>query len=611
MYSVIAFSFIASIALGSTATQTDWSEGPGTTGPVLSWDSSFYHDTDAFWYNSGSISLEPYETHVTDSCQSYCIFPVDIDSDGDIDIASVGGGVSWWENPGTDVYCSERDTWTQHLVAMYGNGRGVTSEDIDGDGDMDLIGAAAYGSQNLVWWENEDGTGTLWSQHIICTESMGACAVSSIDVDGDGDQDIICGAWYYNNLAWWENEAGDGNAWTLHVIDDNFHDLQSISIVDVNSDGLMDIVGCSSQGSSIVCWIKQDVSGLNWQKYPVGGISGAWTIDSQDIDGDGDMDVVGVGNYSDEVHWWENADGLGTVWTDHLALDLMSNTYGVHLMDADGDGDQDIITVTCSPVRVIWLENAFGGGTVWSQHIINLGVCGLPYISSADFDGDGDRDPVCGAFSTLFTPEILWWDLNKFQAIGELDSSVLETDIGTSTTWSEIYWSAEEPTGASISFLVRSSENPDLAQMGPWSDTLFAPCNLEGVLTNGESYVQYRAILETTDLDVTPVLQDVSISWNSSEIHELSSRIDSDFSFFAFTPNPTSNEACIRFETSGNVDIDINIYDLSGRIVFAPRSQEYSAGVQNVEVGVLPSGVYICRIRAGEFIAAKRFVIAE
>jgi hypothetical protein len=89
----------------------------------------------------------------------------------------------------------------------FGNAEGVYAADLDGDGDIDILG----GSQNdntVAWWENLNGDGSTWLEHIVDDNYLEAVAVYAADIDGDGDTDIMAAGAVENAIRWWENKGG-------------------------------------------------------------------------------------------------------------------------------------------------------------------------------------------------------------------------------------------------------------------------------------------------------------------------------------------------------------------------------------------------------------------
>ena len=57
--------------------------------------------------------------------------------------------------------------------------------DMDEDGDLDVL-SASYEDDTVAWYENTAGDGSAWTAHSITTEAIGATSVYCVDVDGDG-----------------------------------------------------------------------------------------------------------------------------------------------------------------------------------------------------------------------------------------------------------------------------------------------------------------------------------------------------------------------------------------------------------------------------------------
>jgi len=145
--------------------------------------------------------------------------------------------------------------------------------------------------------------------------------------------------------------------------------------------------------------------------------------------------------------------------------------------------------------------------------------------------------------------------------------------------------------------------------MGAWSDTLIIPCMLNGILNYGDRYVQYRAILSTSDPDTTPILNDVMITWDPQGV-EVEPQV-TEYLLFGAEPNPACGAISIAFAVPELSPVEFSIYDLAGRIAVVLAQDEYMAGYHQVQLEELAPGIYFCRMASGEFMATQRFVVIE
>jgi hypothetical protein len=129
-----------------------------------------------------------------------------VDGDGDVDVlgaANNADDITWWENDGSENF-------TEHVIdGDFGYASSVYATDVDGDGDVDVLGAA-NSADDITWWEN-DGSENF-TGHTIGGDFDGAWSVYATDVDGDGDVDVLGAAWMADDITWWEQEVAPPDA---------------------------------------------------------------------------------------------------------------------------------------------------------------------------------------------------------------------------------------------------------------------------------------------------------------------------------------------------------------------------------------------------------------
>jgi hypothetical protein len=170
----------------------------------------------------------------------------DIDGDGDNDVSRVD---RWLENAD-----GKGETWVERRTFDFGKEGpwGIQTRamliDIDRDGDLDLIQAEGDVLDGRVaWFENLHGKGTLWERRIIKSpgHNQDFHSLCVADFDNDGDADIFSGGgpltkgepvWFI-----WENQDGKGHAWKEHLVGQGLQTHESVS-GDVDGDGDIDIL---------------------------------------------------------------------------------------------------------------------------------------------------------------------------------------------------------------------------------------------------------------------------------------------------------------------------------------------------------------------------------
>jgi hypothetical protein len=602
--SCIAVLLLAASVNATDETQTDWSGGP-EPGPVALWEDHFEETTGINWYDTpGEITLGVPEFIVDPSLSgAECVDAADIDDDGYLDIvacAMSGNDIIWYENVD-----GSGSTWTEHVIdGSVSSPICVYAADVDDDGDLDVLNAAYY--SGIYWYENTNGAGTSWTKRTIDANfHNGAWSVYAVDIDGDNDLDAIGTAISLNTVAWFENTNGTGTSWTTHNIDTAFSGTRSSYAEDINGDSFVDVIAAATSASD-VAWYQNNGSGTSWVKRNVDtNFPGAAYVRAGDINGDSDMDIL-AGGFTAGVSWWENMNGSGTSWTERVVDSGLSGAVCVKAEDVDKDGDQDILAASLNDDQVVWWENTNGSGTSWTEHLVCGSFDGAYSIAPGDFDDDSNWDATSCAY---YGNEVRWWGLSGYAAVAELTSNILGLSIVDQIVdWGQISWTCTEPGGTDVAFLIRASD--DFGNMGPWSDTItVSGTDLDPILDSYDFFVQYKVIFTTSSSIVTPTLEDITVSWTPWVGVEEGESAGMTLTFLPCSPNPATGYTTAGLYMPEQGPVIISIFDLSGRLISVPVNGTMPEGDHAFVITAPSAGVYLCRIEAGGLTSVERFVI--
>jgi hypothetical protein len=183
--------------------------------------------------------------------------------DGDLDLDVLGAGllnnrITLWINEGGDPI-----QWTEQTVSNNFNGAHmVRVSDIDNDGDPDILGAA-YMAQLIAWWRNDGGDPIVWTRLRVVRYFYGCVTAVPADIDGDEDIDVIGAAQDGDEISLWRNDGGDPVTWTKQEINSNFNGVWPADAADLNGDGTIDVLAGGFDADEIRWWENEPPTGLD------------------------------------------------------------------------------------------------------------------------------------------------------------------------------------------------------------------------------------------------------------------------------------------------------------------------------------------------------------
>ncbi len=343
---------------------------------------------------------------------------VDMTGNGVNDIvftdAEIPGGKVWWmENVG-----GEGRQWRRHEVSRPREGaprRGAYHSlqvaDFTGNGHLDIFSAEmewVRGAAAPRWyvWENLDGRGTRWHEHVILDANLGGHEALAGDVTGNGRLDVIAGSFIPTEVHWYENPGPEalrlGQTWPQHLLVDTGDSTNEGQLmVDIDGDGRPEwVVNSWRQGVPMRIWRLVDCppqpSGAIVKLVPstLGETANGHGIGVGDLNGNGLTDVlVGEG-------WYEQpaTDPWNQPWTFHRDWELQAS-LPMLVRDLDGDGRNDLIFGNGHNYGLFWWRNLGPGedGKIrWKETLIDRGFSQPHSMTFADLDGDGQDELITG-----------------------------------------------------------------------------------------------------------------------------------------------------------------------------------------------------------------------
>ncbi|OGD39290.1 MAG: hypothetical protein A2V45_05505 [Candidatus Aminicenantes bacterium RBG_19FT_COMBO_58_17] len=220
----------------------------------------------------------------------------DVDNDGHKELLFVSEEGTALARPGVDP----TKLWSIHVIAGTRDprpGHGLGTGDINGDGRDDIVCPEGF-------WEAPAAPASgPWVFHKVKLGFEAPAQMVVLDVDADGDADVVSSGAHRYGL-WWYEQTREG--WRPHEIDKAISQLHALHVADINNDGLPDFVTGKRfwahregddgiEDPAVVCWfeLSQEGGRPSWIRHDIDSDSGVGLhFQIADLDGDGLLDIV-------------------------------------------------------------------------------------------------------------------------------------------------------------------------------------------------------------------------------------------------------------------------------------------------------------------------------
>jgi len=548
----------------------------------------------------------------------------DMDGDGNLDLVSVGDHGSPFINTpqhGVMIWFGDGNcNWSVVQNGDFGYG-GVAVGDVDNDGIMDVgygihhnysstdlgdqvLEVALGDGTGLFWFPWDDGLGQNG-------QTWGMFGTDFADINCDGYLDIG------------SNSFGSGDGVHVHINNTDGSWTQSFGWIggnstmeftfgDVNNDGFADFAVGNQMGTVYINdatgnFISAD-GNLPTSSYALDG------TDLGDIDNDG-MDELSMCNISGGLEVWKWSPG--NVWTNLSSGLPLSGNYGAtEIIDMDMDGFADLASFAKGSVA-IWKGDGSG---VWTQ-VASFTLPPQGYVQSFRVDGDVDHNGYPDI--ALVCEEGSWPSYQNhfhfFKEASAADSlSITPFKPGPFRFWHInsvriIRWISEVPAG-DFSWVKLEVSTTD--STGPWIEIV------DSVPNNGHYqwlvpaahqtyFARIKYTVYTLNDSATSMTADVfTIGPVTTNITE--NTMESTINHLKVYPNPVTLFTDIQYYVDNPQNVDISIFDISGKKIKIITSHLHQVGHYKVRWELddsIGSGIYFCHLKTGNFSITKKLVI--
>ena len=533
-------------------------------------------------------------------------------------------------------------------ASLKGNGvfldpTALATADFDGDGDLDIAVSEGVRMETAltIFYRGENGLNGCDGQegaYSYCTFAgpaligppgsveAGITDLTVGDLDGDGDPDIIGS--YLSGLVFFENRGAAGFL-ALDPLQIGGSRLRSVGVLDLDHDGLLDVLAIDSQQDNIVVAWQREAGGFDVGRFApeglerpvsmlvadltlngfddllladaglnggaggrvlvcladVSGLSGCEILRRTDqkarpqyvavadFNGDARLDVASVDEGSRDVAIYQQDSQTALENTAQTLVSLADGTRPSSFTVADLDGDDDLDIAVVSPFSTRLTLLMRDSNSSYSSQGLNLfdpgdDTRGASQVISADLDGDGRTDL---ATANVVTDNLLV----LFQdSSGRFDRRMVVLSMDGALDGPRTLAAADIDGDGRLDLVTAGSFSDDVAWFRQVSAGVFAPA----VLVDTGGLLQDPLHLLAEDINSDGMIDLLAVGNESDNVVLFIQRPDRE-AFFLFNldlPEGSAPVALTYGDLSGDRLPDIAVATRDGVSIFEQDGADFS-----------------------------------
>lgn len=238
----------------------------------------------------------------------------DVNNDGALDLIlnSSVYGACWSQNDGLGNFL-DPIVFSQDPIQP----NTIKSVDVDGDGDNDVAYVKGDFSGGEIGWYEKTGISDFSAVHRFQVTTPYLKNIQVVDLNNDGLKDFATSSETENKLFYLMNIDNE-NVSDLQVLASNLSGIRSIAFEDFSGDGWSDFVAANFGSEKLVYCTNYENMNFSNPSVISNNFDGLKIVKSADMNNDGKLDLVSYSQEDRKFAWYENEMNLSVFEQENI-----------------------------------------------------------------------------------------------------------------------------------------------------------------------------------------------------------------------------------------------------------------------------------------------------